>query len=157
MDMIGLSLRLRAFITLRGGPSYVLPPIEQCASGNNKLKSRVGEWTTVPRVGSRFLHCRLSCLCFLFVFETPCARFSMTGGWESVRNCVDYRSGCRRRLRRFGAITSNDVLLHRGLQDDEDDRALRWKCRECGYISIIQLLQCVAQTCAVLQQKIDGP
>src|SRR5262249_29621089 len=29
--------------------------------------------------------------------------------------------------------------------------------RECGYISIIQLLQCVAQTCAVLQQKIDGP
>jgi hypothetical protein len=21
-----------------------------------------------------------------------------------------------------------------GLQDDEDDRALRWKCRECGYI-----------------------
>ena len=44
-----------------------------------------------------------------------------------------------------------------GLQDDEDDRALRWKCRECGYISIIQLLQCVAQTCAVLQQKIDGP
>ena len=58
---------------------------------------------------------------------------------------------------RFGAITSNDVLLHRGLQDDEDDRALRWKCREGGYISIIQLLQCVAQTCAVLQQKIDGP
>src|SRR5215469_7376467 len=44
-----------------------------------------------------------------------------------------------------------------GLQDDEDDRALRWKCRECGYISIIRLLQCVAQTCAVLQQKIDGP
>src|SRR4029079_7615464 len=48
---------------------------------------------------------------------------------ESVRNCVDYGSGCRRRLRRFGLITSNDVLLDRGLQDDEDDRALRWKCR----------------------------
>ena len=75
---------------------------------------------------------------------------------ESVRNCVDYRSSSRRGLRRFGAITSNEVLLHRGLQDDEDDRALRWKCRECGYISIIQLLQCAAQTCAVLQQKIDG-
>jgi len=43
------------------------------------------------------------------------------------------------------------------LQDDEDDRALRWKCRECECISIIQLLQCAAQTCAVLQQKIDGP
>jgi len=66
------------------------------------------------------------------------------GRMESVKKCVDYRSGCRRGLRRFGAITSNDVLLHRGLQDDEDDRALRWKCRECGYISIIQLLQCVA-------------
>jgi len=75
----------------------------------------------------------------------------------TVRNCVDYRSGFRTRLRRFGAITSNDVLLNRGLQDDEDDRALRWKCRECGYISIIQLLQCVVQTCALLQQKIDGP
>jgi hypothetical protein len=51
--------------------------------------------------------------------------FFNDGRMESVRNCVDYRSGCRRRLRRFGAITSNDVLLHRGLQDDEDDRALR--------------------------------
>jgi len=79
------------------------------------------------------------------------------GRMESVRNCIDYRSGCRRRLRRFGAITSNDVPLHRGLQDDEDDCALRWKCKDCGYISIIQLLQCAAQTCAVLQQKIDGP
>ena len=83
--------------------------------------------------------------------------FFNDGRMESVRNCVDYRPGCRRGLRRFDAITSNDVLLNRGLQDDEDDRALRWKCRECGYISIIQLLQCVAQTCAVLQQKIDGP
>jgi hypothetical protein len=62
-----------------------------------------------------------------------------------------------KRLASFGAITSKDVVLRRELQDDEDDRALRWKCRECGYISIIQLLQCVAQTCAVLQQKIDGP
>jgi len=85
------------------------------------------------------------------------ARVFNDGRMESVRNCVDYRSGCRRALRRFGAITSNNVLLHRGLQDAEDDRALRWKCRERGYISIIQLLQCVAQTCAVLQQKIDGP
>jgi len=76
---------------------------------------------------------------------------------KSVRNCVDYHSGYRRALRRFGPITSNDVLLHGGLQDDEDDRAMRWKCKECGYISIIQLLQCLAQTYAVLQQKIDGP
>src|SRR4029079_14079052 len=74
---------------------------------------------------------------------------------ESVRNCVDYGSVCRRRLRRFGLITSNDVLLDRGLQDDEDDRALRWKCRERGYISIIQLLQCVAQTCAVCSKKLS--
>jgi hypothetical protein len=81
--------------------------------------------------------------------------FFNDGRMESVRNCIDYRSGCRRRLRRLGAITSNDVLLHRGLQDDDDDRVLRWKRRECGYISIIQLLQCVAQACAVLQQKID--
>ena len=79
--------------------------------------------------------------------------FFNDGRMESVRNHVDSRSGCRRHLRRFGSITSNDVLFHRGLQDAEDDRALRWKCRECGYISIIQLLQCVAQTCAVLQQK----
>jgi hypothetical protein len=83
--------------------------------------------------------------------------FFNDGRMESVRNCIDYRPGCRRGLRRFGAITSNDVLLRRELQDDEDDRALRWKCRECGYFSITQLLQCVAQTCAVLQQKIDEP
>jgi len=51
--------------------------------------------------------------------------FFNDGRMESVRNCVDYRSGFRRGLRRFGAITLKDVLLHRGLQDDEDDRALR--------------------------------